>query len=101
MLLFADFEDASGTAERSIQDIQKDILQQIGAIIGRSVAANSNDIQADQIDPIDMQSVVIPNICAITQFYNIPTETCTYDNDDIRPVPTTVTDQVGTSGGLA
>jgi hypothetical protein len=93
-LLFNDFENAVGTPDRTLQDIQKDILQNIGSVIGRNVASSSNNIQADQIDPIDMQSIVIPNICLITQFYNIPTETCTYDNENIRTVPTAVTQEV-------
>lgn len=101
MLAFTDFENAVGTTERTLQDTQKDILQDIGTIIGRSVAADSSNIQADQIDPTDMQSVIIPNICLITGFYNIPTETCVYDNEQVKPIPTNVTEQIGTSSGLA
>lgn len=100
MLLFTDFENWVGTNERTLQEIQKDILQNIGVVIGRSVAASSSDIQADQIDPIDMKDIIVPNICLITQFYNIPTETCTYDNEEIKNIPTT-TQEVGTKTWLA
>jgi len=101
MLAFTDFENAVGSTERTLQDTQKDILQDIGTVIGRNVAENSNDIQTDQIDPIDMQTIIIPNICLITEFYSIPTETCTYDNEEIKNIPTTVTQEVGTKTGLA
>ena len=101
MLAFTDFENAGGTEERTLQETQKDILQDIGVVIGRNVAENSNEIQTDQIDPVDMQSVVIPNICIITQFYNIPTETCVYDNEEIKNIPTTVTQEVGAKTWLA
>jgi len=101
MLAFTDFENAVGSTERTLQDTQKDILQDIGTVIGRNVAENSNDIQTDQIDPIDMQTIIIPNICLITEFYSIPTETCTYDNEEIKNIPTTVTQEVGMKTGLA
>lgn len=101
LLLFSDFENAVGTPERTLQEIQKDLLQEIGVVIGRNVAANSNDIQADQIDPTDMEAIVIPNICLITGFYNIPTDTCTYDNEEIKPIPTDISQEVGGSGWLA
>jgi hypothetical protein len=85
-----------------MQDVQRNILQKIGATIGAQVATDSKDIKPDQIDPIDMQTIIIPNICAITEFYNIPTQTCNYGTEsDITNIPSNITDQIGSSSGLA
>jgi hypothetical protein len=49
-----------------------------------------------------MQTIIIPNICAITEFYNIPTQTCNYGSEgNITNIPSNITDQIGASGGLA
>lgn len=32
---------------------------------------------APQIDPEDMQKIIIPNLCTIATFYNIITQNCT------------------------
>ena len=102
--LFDDFENIVGTPERTVQEIQKDILQQIVGIIGQSVAEDSSNIQSDQIDAVDMDMIVIPNICLITELYNIPTENCDYGDKEwstITSIPTEVNDQISGSGWLA
>lgn len=98
-ILFNDFENAGPTTEQTIQEVQKGMLQNIIDTISKSVAESSANIQENQIDPIDMQAIIIPNVCAITNFYNIPSESCVSDN--LKPVPTEVTTEVWWSGWFA
>ena len=74
--LFINFENATGTVDQSIQDVQKDILDNIGMSIQKNVAPTSTNIPQNQIDPEDMQKIIIPNLCTIATFYNIMTQNC-------------------------
>jgi len=102
--LFDAFENIVGTAERTVQEKQKDALQEIVVKIGQSTAEDSSNIQADQIDSADMEMIVIPNICIITELYNIPTENCDYGDKEssmVTTIPDQVNDQISGSWWLA
>lgn len=48
-----------------------------------------------------MELIIIPNICIIASFYNIPTENCS--NEGLRLVPEEINDEItqdNNSGGL-
>ena len=47
----------------------------------------------DQIDKIDMDTIIIPNICIITQFYSIPSGLCS--NGDTQLVPDNLPVELG------
>jgi PKD repeat protein len=102
--LFEEFENIIGDNETIIQDKKRNILQKIWATIWENVAENSNNIQENQIDPIDMETIIIPNICKITEFYSIPTQTCDYgnkENAEITNIANNVWIQLGWSTWLA
>ena len=100
-LLFQEFENARWSETQTIQEAQKNILQQIIDFVGWHVAEPGTAIQENQIDSRDMQNIIIPNICKITEFYGIPTDSCIYDEDSpVAIIPTDVT-QTTWSSGLA
>lgn len=73
---FLQFESATALDGQTLQDIQKQILQQMLDKINTVRAAASNSIQENQIDPTDIDTTIVPNICAIMKFYNIPSKLC-------------------------
>lgn len=77
---FLQFESATAIDGQTLQDIQKQILQQMVDKINTARAPSSDKIQENQIDPIDIDQTVIPNICSIMKFYNIPSKLCGADN---------------------
>ena len=86
--LFIEFEDVQEwnnwwTQERV--DIQKDILNNILQVIGSIVASDSSNIGEEEIDPNDMDLILMPNICIIAAYHNIATENC--DTENLRPIP--------------
>lgn len=86
--LFIEFESVqewinSWTQERV--NMQKEILNTILQTIGASIASDSNNIWDEEIDPNDMDLIIMPNICIIATYHNIATENCS--TEDLRPIP--------------
>lgn len=73
---FLQFESATAIDGQTLQDIQKQILQQMLDKINTTRAASSDSIQENQIDPIDIDTTIVPNVCNIMKFYNIPSKLC-------------------------
>lgn len=97
--LFTQFEQAQGTQTQNLQDIQKQILQQILTTIAQTVAPSSDQIEDNQIDPVDMETIILPNICSIAQFYNIATENCS--SETLQPIPDNTTTVWSTWSGFS
>ncbi len=85
--LFTEFESvvSDTQADSSQQDKRKQVLQEIINLISKNLAADSTTVQTHQIDPLDMKTIIMPNICNILSFYSIVSELC--PNDDVRIVP--------------
>lgn len=81
--LFSSFDTSTGDFQ---QDQRKAILQEIIYLIRKNTAPVGQEINNNQIDSIDMEGIIMPNICNIMNFYNIVSEEC----------PTTWTDLTGT-----
>ncbi len=75
--LFATFENAvsDGTAT-SQQDKRKAILQSILDLIQKNAAAVGQPVKENQIDPVDIDGTVLPNICKIMNFYSLVSTLC-------------------------
>ncbi len=58
------------------QDIRERALQDIINLITKNIAAEGAVVEKNQINPLDMKNIIMPNICTIFAFYSIITETC-------------------------
>lgn len=76
--LFTSFEAISN--DDSQQDKKKELLQEIIDIIYDNAAQEENKVQEDEIDPTDITTIVIPNLCKIIAIYKIPADSCTNIN---------------------
>lgn len=95
--LFNNFERAWSTADTtSQQDQRKAILQSILDLIQKSAAPAGDPVKENQIDPIDIDAIIVPNMCRIMSFYNIPSSLC--PNADIKIVDTPVAAANASSG---
>lgn len=81
--LFKEFESVvSDTTQENAtqQDKRKSVLQDIINLIKKNLAAEWAEVQTNQVDPLDMQTIIMPNMCKILAFYSIASEACP-DND--------------------
>lgn len=81
--LFKEFESvvSDATQENATQqDKRKSVLQDIINLIKKNLAAEGAEVQTNQVDPLDMQTVIMPNMCKILAFYTIASDACP-DND--------------------
>lgn len=85
--VFQEFENVVGDPALWItqQDKRKEVLQKIVNLISLNVAKDGAIPTATQIDKIDMDEIVIPNICKIMTIYTIPSELC--NTADLKAVP--------------
>ena len=77
--LFKEFESVvsdTQTANASQQDKRKQVLQDIITLITKNIAPAGQTVQANQIDPLDMTTIIMPNMCKILSFYTIVSATC-------------------------
>lgn len=58
-------------------------------LIKKNTAAAGAEVKDNQVDPLDLDAVIVPNICKIMNFYNLVSELC--PNNDIKIVSGTVT----------
>ncbi|MFA7718271.1 MAG: hypothetical protein WC875_06170, partial [Candidatus Absconditabacterales bacterium] len=87
--LFNDFENAvSQSSTNSQQDNRKKILQDIIDTIDKNLAQAGQTINENQVDPLDMDTIIMPDICKIVAFYNIVSTLC--PNNDVKIVEETV-----------
>ncbi len=95
--LFKEFETVLGDASLGItqQDKRKEVLQKIVNVIWQNTAPEGKTPTTTQIDKIDMDEIIMPNICKIMNLYSIPSNLCS--TSDIRPVPDDVTLETGTT----
>jgi hypothetical protein len=56
------------------------VLQDIINLITKNLAAEGATVQANQIDPLDMTTIIMPNMCKILAFYSIVSDACPNDN---------------------
>ncbi len=97
-LLFKEFEKTitdTSTKDNTIsqQDKRKEALQNIIDTIGLHTALEWITPKDNEIDKFDFDNTIKPNICKITQFYNIITKSCPSTTQDIREVPAGVKTQ--------
>jgi hypothetical protein len=95
--LFSDFETAVSSDSTSQQDQRKAILQSILTLIQKNANVAGQPVKENQIDTLDIEGVIIPNLCKIMSFYGIASSTC--PNADIKIVDTPVAAANGSSGG--
>ncbi len=81
--LFKEFESVvSDTTQEDASQIdkRKAVLQDIINVIRKNLASEGSEVQANQIDPLDMKVIIMPNMCKILAFYSIASDACP-DND--------------------
>ncbi|MCX6823805.1 MAG: PKD domain-containing protein [candidate division SR1 bacterium] len=81
--LFKEFESVisdTTQANSSQQDKRKAVLQEIINLISKNLALAGATVQTNQIDPLDMQTTIMPNMCKILAFYTIVSDACPNDN---------------------
>ncbi len=81
--LFKEFESISAadpTTNSSQQDQRKTVLQEIIDTIKKNLATVGATVKDTEVDPVDMTSVIMPNICKIVTFYGIVSANCPSDN---------------------
>lgn len=93
--LFANFETvvSENSVDASQQDKRKAALQAILDLIKKNLASDSQNVWPNQVDPVDMEQIVKPNICTIMSFYSLVSPLCPNDStkivDGSVPVETT------------
>lgn len=81
--LFKEFESViSDTTQTnsSEQDKRKQVLQDIITLITKNLSVEWAQVQANQVDPLDMKTIIMPNMCNILSFYTIISDACPNDN---------------------
>lgn len=80
--LFKEFESVvSDTQDNSSQqDKRKQVLQDIINLIKKNLAPEGAEIQTNQVDPLDMSTIIMPSMCNILVFYGIVSDACPNDN---------------------
>ncbi|MEI8091772.1 MAG: hypothetical protein WCG98_06220 [bacterium] len=92
--LFHTFETVvSEDTNNSQQDKRKEALQSVINLISKNLAAAGATVKTDQVDPLDMDAVIMPNICKIMSFYNLVSELC--PNNDVKIVDTAAITSTG------
>ncbi len=83
--LFIEFENVKSDAEQQLsQNNQREIiLNKILALISQKITNNPQEQKPDEIAKDDMDMIILPNICKITRYYNIPSEKCTSEDTKI------------------
>lgn len=99
--LFKEFEsitsDPTVQATTSQQDKRKAILQEIITLISKNISSDATSVSTDQIDPLDMDDIIMPNMCKILSFYSLASEAC--PENDIKVVDENTT-ALSTSSGM-
>lgn len=80
--LFKEFESvvSDTQADASQQDKRKQVLQDIINLITKNLAAEWQEVKNNQIDPLDMTTTIMPNMCNILAFYGIVSDACPNEN---------------------
>jgi hypothetical protein len=60
----------------SQNDQRESILNKILALISQKITKNPEEQKPDEITKDDMEMTILPNICKITVYHNIPSEKC-------------------------
>jgi len=99
--LFVELENVQWDLEQELsQNNQREIiLNKILAIISQKITKNTLEQKPDEITKDDMDTIIVPNICKITIYYNIPSEKCV--SEDTKPTNDTwVKTETGSKSGL-
>lgn len=109
--LFTQFENAvasapgadqsATTTSLSQQDKRKEILNKIVALITKSIAPDGQTPSSLQIEKVDMDATIMPNMCKIMATYNIPSATCNTDTTKAVPENVTSENKISTSTGMS
>jgi len=81
--LFKEFESVvsdTTQVDASQQDKRKAVLQDIINLITKNLSTEWAQVQSSQVDPLDMKTIIMPNMCIILGFYNIVSDACPNDN---------------------
>jgi hypothetical protein len=80
--LFKEFESVVSDTQTNVsqQDKRKQVLQDIVTLITKNLAPAGQVVQVNQIDPLDMIDIIMPNMCKILGFYSIISDACPNDN---------------------
>lgn len=99
--LFLDLENAEWDEEQWISQIQQreDVLKKILALISQKITTNPTEQKPDEITTDDMNLIVMPNVCKIANYYNIPSEKCGWEDTKIVD-ETEIQAETGWSGFL-
>lgn len=76
--LFVNFDNAKWNTELWItqNDQRKKILNQMVTLIAQKIADDPTQQKEDEITKDDMDLFIVPNLCKIMVYYNIPSESC-------------------------
>jgi len=91
--LFKEFESVvsdTTQVDASQQDKRKQVLQDVINLIKKNLAPDGQEVKTNQIDPLDMKTIIMPNMCKILAFYTIVSDACPNDNVQIVANPDTI-----------
>lgn len=83
--LFYEFETIGGNTEQQItQNKQREaVLNKILSMIAQKITKDPETQKPDEITKDDMELIIMPNICKIAQYYEMPSEKCASENTKI------------------
>ncbi|HRX64256.1 MAG TPA: hypothetical protein P5060_04080, partial [Candidatus Absconditabacterales bacterium] len=83
--LFVEFENAQGNQDEGLdQNTQrKNILNKIVSLISQKINTDETEQGEDEIAKDDMDLIIMPNICKIMDYYNMPSEKCVSEDTKI------------------
>ncbi|MCF7834746.1 PKD domain-containing protein [Candidatus Gracilibacteria bacterium] len=90
--LFKQFESITGDFSNSQtqQDNRKDVLNKILSVIGEKVVVIQDgvELKSDEIDSMDMELIIMPDMCKIMDYYAIASDKCS--SEEFKNVPSGV-----------
>ncbi|HKL44223.1 MAG TPA: PKD domain-containing protein [Candidatus Absconditabacterales bacterium] len=83
--LFIEFENAKGDKEQGLSenDQRKSILNKILTMISQKITNDIQNQKPDEITKDDMDMVIMPKFCQISEYYEIPSERCSSEETKI------------------
>ena len=87
--LFVEFENVEWDDEQQLSqnDKRKRVLNEMLSLISEKITKNVENQKPDEIIKEDMDSIIMPNICKIMNYYEIASEKCA--SDDVKIIDDT------------
>ncbi len=74
-------------------------MQDIINLITKNLAKQDTQVENNQVDPVDMKNIIMPNMCVILGFYSIASDAC--PDNALKLVDANTTIKADNASGIA